>query len=62
MYFEPGPEIYDDCCPVNGKCMCDMSLCSEPPVCPENEVLEIISEANEEEGKCCIEYQCKKGK
>ena len=62
MYFEEGPEVYDDCCPVSGKCMCNMSLCSEPPVCSENEVLEIISEGNEEEGKCCNEYQCKTGK
>ena len=60
MYFEEGPSFYDDCCPINGRCVCNISLCARPPQCPQFSELVMVEIANENEGKCCHEYHCER--
>ena len=62
MYFEQGPSYYDECCPLSGRCVCNVSLCSRPPECGTNSKLIVVKESNEDLGQCCAEYECQRGK
>ena len=61
MYFEQGPSYYDDCCPVGGSCVCNMSMCLSPLDCDSGSRLVMTREADETLGQCCDQYKCQKG-
>ena len=61
MYFEQGPSYFDDCCPVGGSCVCNMSMCGAPLACESNGKLKIVKKANESNGQCCDQYKCEQG-
>ncbi|XP_019850563.1 PREDICTED: cysteine-rich motor neuron 1 protein-like [Amphimedon queenslandica] len=59
MYFEEGPSFFDHCCPVNGHCVCNVSMCSGPPEsCPVGTKLAVTRSADQGAGVCCNEYEC----
>lgn len=63
MYFEEGPSFFDDCCPVNGHCVCNVSLCTGPPKsCPVGTKLVMTEAADQKSGKCCNKYECQPSK
>ncbi len=61
MYFEQGPSYFDDCCPVSGSCVCNVSMCDALPVCESSGKLMIVKKATGSDGECCDQYKCEKG-
>lgn len=62
MYYEEGPSFFDHCCPANGRCVCNITLCDDDPPeeCPEGNKL-MTEKADHQKGQCCDNHYCKKG-
>ena len=61
MYFEQGPSYYDDCCPLGGRCVCNISMCTGEPECADNSKAVLVMPSDEDSGKCCDMYKCQEG-
>lgn len=52
--------MLEHCCPIKGRCVCNVTLCAGPPDCPPGEEVVMTMGADPEKGKCCNEYACER--